>query len=68
MVEVRNGYAFSERLRERLAEESLHGPTGMEESSKRRQVGAGGWFPRSAITWKQVVTVISSQRCEGDAM
>lgn len=63
-VKVRNGSAPSERTRERLTEESLsHIPdiepplaVGLVPVLENRQVGTGGWFPRSAITGKKVVT------------
>jgi len=48
-VEVRNGKAFSERIRERLAEESLYAARAIEGKG---QVGTGGWFPRRRITAK----------------
>ncbi|HYX49730.1 MAG TPA: hypothetical protein VE843_08300 [Ktedonobacteraceae bacterium] len=40
---------ISERIRERLAEESLVGRKYIFPT-KPRQVGAGGWFPRSITT------------------
>jgi hypothetical protein len=41
--------AFSERIRERLAEESLCAARAIE---RMRQVGTGGWFPGRRITAK----------------
>ena len=58
LVRVRNGCVVSEPRRERLTEESL---------MYIRQVGAGGWFPRSNIT-RKVVTHPSSQSSEEDVL